>query len=330
MSKIAGAIDSEMGARLSPTLIALEQLRALLDGDDEVSIPGVVVAGAQSAGKSSVLEAIAGMKLPRGQNITTRVPLILSLQQLPGAPTHALISGEAEMSEAKKIDIADVGAEIEAFTAKLAGAGTGVRQTPIYLRVVRSSGPTLTLIDLPGITHNSEDESQDIHTETVALVKKYIENENMVILVVIPAMDDFANAEAIALAKKYDPEGRRTLGVVTKVDNVQTGCGIKAKLMMDRGQVQLQLGFIAVVNRTPVEVANDTPAEEVRARERHFFETNSEVAGLEKEFWGLDTLVERIVGIQAERVQAVSDIKKQEKSRDPVKRKVFVSCCCFC
>ena len=162
MSKIAGAIDSEMGARLSPTLIALEQLRALLDGDDEVSVPGIVVAGAQSAGKSSVLEAIAGMKLPRGQNITTRVPLILSLQQLPGAPTHALISGEAGMIEAKKIDLADVGAEIEAFTAKLAGAGTGVRQTPIYLLAVRSSGPTLTIIDLPGITHNSEDKSQDL------------------------------------------------------------------------------------------------------------------------------------------------------------------------
>ncbi|CAM9366376.1 unnamed protein product [Laminaria digitata] len=303
---MAGAIDSEMGARLSPTLVALEQLRALLDGNDEVSIPGVVVAGAQSAGKSSVLEALAGMKLPRGQNITTRVPLILSLQQVPGAPTHALISGEAGMGDAKKIDVAEVGPEIEAFTAKLAGAGTGVRHTPIYLRIVRSSGPTLTLIDLPGITHNSEDQTQDIHTETVSLVKKYIENENMVILVVIPAMDDFANAEAIALAKKYDPEGRRTLGVVTKVDNVQAGCGIKAKLRMDPGHVQLQLGFIAVVNRTPVEVANDTSAEEVRARESFFFKTDPEVAGLEKEFWGLDTLVGRIVGIQAERVQAVS------------------------
>lgn len=71
---------------------------------------------------------------------------------------------------------------------------------------------------------------------------------------------------------------------------------------MDPGHVQLHLGFIAVVNRTPVEVANDTPAEEVRERERRFFEGHPEVVGLEKEFWGLDTLVERIVGIQADRV----------------------------
>lgn len=67
-----GAIDQEIASRLSEELGALEQLRALLQGNEEVSIPGVVVAGAQSAGKSSVLEALGGMKLPRGQNITTR------------------------------------------------------------------------------------------------------------------------------------------------------------------------------------------------------------------------------------------------------------------
>ena len=82
----------------------------------------------------------------------------------------------------------------------------------------------------------------------------------MVILAVIPAMEDFANAEAVALAKKYDPHGRRTLDVVTKVDNVQAGSGIRGKLRMEPGHVQPNLGFIAVVNRTSAEVDNDTPA----------------------------------------------------------------------
>ena len=122
----------------------------------------------------------------------------------------------------------------------------------------------------------------------------------------MPAVDDFANSEAIALAKQYDPDGRRTLGVVTKTDNVQAGCGIKSKLRMEAGHVQLNLGFIAVVNRTPIEVEEDTPAEMVRAREKQFINTNAEVTGLEKEFWGFDTLVERIVAIQAERVREVS------------------------
>lgn len=127
-----------------------------------------------------------------------------------------------------------------------------------------------------------------------------------VILACMPASSDFANCEAILLAKEFDPHGRRTLGVVTKTDDIQPGSNIKAKLQMEPRQMRLNLGFVAVINRTPIEVKNDTPAEQVRARERRFFTTNAELKGLDKEFWGMDTLVERIVAIQAERIQEVS------------------------
>ncbi|CAN0259390.1 unnamed protein product, partial [Scytosiphon promiscuus] len=173
-------IDQEIANRLGGKLGALEKLRALLQGNDEVSIPGVVVAGAQSAGKSSVLEALGGFKLPRGQNITTRCPLVLSLVAVPGAEPQAVIGGTADLSSSgKEIDIDAISDNIEKLTTELAGDGAVVSAQPIYLKITRPSGPTLTLIDLPGITHVSKD-GQDIHTETVNLVKKYIENENMV------------------------------------------------------------------------------------------------------------------------------------------------------
>ncbi|CAN0451958.1 unnamed protein product, partial [Laminaria digitata] len=140
-------------ARLSPTLEALEKLRSLLQGNSELNFPGIVVAAAQSAGRSSVLVSLARLNLPRGHNITTRVPLVVGLQSVPGAPTDTLISADAGMKGAKRFDVNDVGTEIEALPTKLAGPGTGVRDTPIYLRIVRDSGPTLTLIDLPGITY---------------------------------------------------------------------------------------------------------------------------------------------------------------------------------
>lgn len=177
----SGAIDQEIASCLSEELGALEQLRALLQGNEEVSIPGVVVAGAQSAGKSSVMEALGGMKLPRGQNITTRAPLILSLVTVPGVEPHAVISGDADLAaNGAVIDIDDVSTEIERLTNELAGDGSAVSSKPIYLKILRPSGPTLTLIDLPGITHNSANGKQDIHTETVNLVKKFISEDNMV------------------------------------------------------------------------------------------------------------------------------------------------------
>lgn len=301
----AGAIDSEFQTRMTPTLEGLERLRASQDGNAEVSVPGVVVVGAQSAGKSSVLEAITGIKLPRGQNITTRVPPNLSLQNVPGCKPHALIGSSPDSTCARVIDFTEVGQAIEGLTSDLAGDGAAVNEAPIYCWIKRDSGPTLTLTDLPGITHMCADDRQDIHTQTVSLVNKYIQEPNMVILVVVPAMEDFANAEGIKLAKAVDPDGRRTLGVVTKMDNIQPGCNIAGKLRMDGKHVKLHLGFVAVINRTPVEVEKDTPAKEVRARERHFFQTNPEVAGLEQELWGLPTLVARIVDIQMACVQQV-------------------------
>ena len=181
---MSGAIDSKSDSQLGIYLEAMEQLRVLLEGNDEVSVPGVVVAGAQSAGKSSVLEALGGMKLPRGQNITTRVPLMLNVRAVPGIVPHALIGGREDEGTRNKIEIEDISDNIEMLTNKLAGEEGGVSDNPIYLTIIRPSGPTLTLIDLPGITFNAADGSSDIHVKTVDLVKKYIRDENM--LRVIP------------------------------------------------------------------------------------------------------------------------------------------------
>lgn len=179
-SSVSGAIDNKSDSQLGVYLEAMEKLRALLEGNDEVSVPGVVVAGAQSAGKSSVLEALGGMKLPRGQNITTRVPLVLNVRAVHGTVQHALIGGVEDEGTRKKIEIDDISDNIEALTNELAGGGGGVSDTPIYLTIIRPSGPNLTLIDLPGITFNAADGSSDIHEKTVDLVKKYIRDENMV------------------------------------------------------------------------------------------------------------------------------------------------------
>lgn len=132
---------------------------------------------------------------------------------------------------------------------------------------------------------------------------------------VMPAMSDFDNSEALKEAVKFDPDGRRTLGVVTKTDDVRPGCGIRAKLRMKDGRGRPHLGYIAVVNRTPTE--QDASAEEIRKKERKFFSTNPELVGLEKRYWGLHTLVERVVEIQKERVEEVSTRRRESVTYYP-------------
>ncbi|KAL3221723.1 hypothetical protein MRX96_050207 [Rhipicephalus microplus] len=49
-------------------------------GADALQLPQIVVVGAQSSGKSSVLESLVGRDfLPRGSGIVTRRPVVLQL-----------------------------------------------------------------------------------------------------------------------------------------------------------------------------------------------------------------------------------------------------------
>ena len=91
-----------------------------------ISVPGVVVVGAQSAGKSSVLESLSGIQLPRGETITTRVPLLLRLENDPNMQTgefRAFISKSANMREGQEVPAANIAEKIREFTVDLAGDG---------------------------------------------------------------------------------------------------------------------------------------------------------------------------------------------------------------
>lgn len=67
-----------------------------------------------------------------------------------------------------------------------------------------------------------------------------------IILCVLPVTQDFATQEALNMAKKHDPDGHRTIGVVTKIDMCQKD-GIRRNLEATApGCVKLRLGFVAV------------------------------------------------------------------------------------
>lgn len=77
------------------------------------------------------------------------------------------------------------------------------------------------------------------------MISRYITGDSKVILCAIPANTDFVTSAAVKLASSVDPQGLRTLGVVTKID--QSTGSIKRKLEgLDGSDVSLKLGFVAV------------------------------------------------------------------------------------
>ena len=68
---------------IRPLLDAVDSLRDLMITKEGIQLPTIVVVGDQLSGKSSVLESLAGINLPCGLGICTRVPLIMRLQHQP-------------------------------------------------------------------------------------------------------------------------------------------------------------------------------------------------------------------------------------------------------
>ncbi|KAI2616446.1 Dynamin central region-domain-containing protein [Hypomontagnella submonticulosa] len=255
-------------------------------GTDSLDLPQIVVVGSQSAGKSSVLENIVGRDfLPRGSGIVTRRPLILQLinvEEDPSEPdlhaayrnpTQARRSEWAEfhhIPSRRFTDFADVKREIESETSRVAGNNKGINRQPINLKIYSPHVLSLTLVDLPGLTKVPiGDQPPDIEKQTRTLISEYIAKPNSIILAVSPANVDIVNSEALKLARHVDPLGRRTIGVLTKVDLMDHGTNA---LDILSGRVYpLKLGFIGVVNRSQQDIQGNRPMEEALKAEAEFF-----------------------------------------------------------
>ncbi|XP_077373429.1 dynamin-1-like protein isoform X4 [Festucalex cinctus] len=233
-------------------------------GADIIQLPQIVVVGTQSSGKSSVLESLVGRDvLPRGTGIVTRRPLIFQLVHIDSEDRRKTneengIDGEEWgkfLHTKNKIytNFEEIRQEIEAETERISGINKGISDEPIHLKVFSPNVVNLTLVDLPGITKVPVgDQPKDIEIQIRELIVKYISNPNSIILAVTAANTDMATSEALKVAREVDPDGRRTLAVVTKLDLMDAGTDAMDILM---GRViPVKLGIIGVVNRSQLDI----------------------------------------------------------------------------
>ena len=107
------------------------------------------------------------------------------------------------------------------------GKNAGISAQPINLRIYSPNVLTLTLVDLPGLTKNPVgDQPRDIERQIREMLLKFISKPNAVILAVTAANTDLANSDGLKLAAEVDPEGNRTVGVLTKVDLMDAGTDV--------------------------------------------------------------------------------------------------------
>ncbi|XP_061554742.1 dynamin-1a isoform X9 [Phycodurus eques] len=251
---------------LIPLVNRMQDAFSAIGQNANLDLPQIAVVGGQSAGKSSVLENFVGKDfLPRGSGIVTRRPLVLQLMNCPTEYAEFL-----HCKGKKFTDFDEVRQEIEAETDRMTGANKGISPVPINLRVYSPHVLNLTLVDLPGMTKVPVgDQPADIETQIRDMLLQFVTKDNSLMLAVSPANSDLANSDALKIAKEVDPQGMRTIGVITKLDLMDEGTD--AKDILENKLLPLRRGYVGVVNRSQKDIDGKKDITAALSAERKFF-----------------------------------------------------------
>ena len=267
-----------------------------------IKLPRIATLGTQSSGKSSVLESIVGLNfLPRGEGVVTRRPLELRLvhtydQSKPWA--------KFEGSETKYQNFDEVRRNIERLTDEVAGRNKEIVDDPIVLTIYSGTCPDLTLIDLPGITRIPvAGQPKDIERITKEMAYRYVSDPRTIILCVIPSNQDMSVSEALQMAKKVDPQGIRTLGVLTKIDIMDKGTN--AAKMLNGQEVPLRLGYVGVKNRSQHDIVSNMTVEQALREEEIYFSQHEVYSTLPQKLLGTQNLTKRVTNVLFTHIKAL-------------------------
>ncbi|KAI3392113.1 hypothetical protein diail_6156 [Diaporthe ilicicola] len=253
----------------------IDKLRELNVGSI-ISLPQIVVVGDQSSGKSSVLESLTGFSFPRATELCTRYATQISCRREPQFSVSITIIPRPDaddvvkqrlrkfhryLDEMNAENLADIFAEanhamgIRSGGDSLNDADDGLvtfSEDILRIEINGPDQPGLTVIDVPGIFRTATPgltTDSDI-TLVTSMVKRYMKDPRTMILAVIPCNVDIATQEILNLAKDADPNGSRTMGVLTKPDLVIERAMQQNILNLVQGKrLDLKLGYCVVKNR---------------------------------------------------------------------------------
>lgn len=296
---------------------------------DNVKLPQICVVGDQSAGKSSVLEAITGTPFPRDAGACTRFATEIRLRRAPEASLTVSIipdknrdlkAQEALRSFGGNVDHQMDFEQLMRYAVDLiAPKNIPGRFAARDILVVEKRGPDmplLTLVDLPGLVRNAnKDQSLDDIRTIETLCERYMKSSRTIILAVVGGNTDYVQAPILTKARQYDPTGSRTIGVLTKPDLTES-IGLEDKfidLVTNKDTANyFQLGWYVLLNPGPREAGQPWPsARERRQKEEDFF-GRGKWRSLPESMCGADALKQKLsVQLQRHIGRHVKTLRRQ-------------------
>ncbi|KAK4459417.1 interferon-induced GTP-binding protein Mx [Cladorrhinum samala] len=311
-----------MVTRLESSLDAQElagEQRALLDLIDKlqfaqldnVKLPQIVVVGDQSAGKSSVLEAITGTPFPRDAGACTRFATEIRLRRAPVSSIKVSVIPDKNRPFAEQERLAQFGGMVNpnmrfedlmrAAVDLIAPKNIPGRFAARDILVVEKRGPDmplLTLVDLPGLVRNANNDQslEDIKT-IAALSDRYMKSSRTIILAVVGGNSDYVQAPILTKARRFDPNGSRTIGVLTKPDLTES-IGLQDKfidLVLNKDKRNdFKLGWYVLLNPGPREPGQPWPSLEERREAEDAFFSSGKWSTLPRSICGTRALMQKL------------------------------------
>ncbi|KAF7324988.1 hypothetical protein MKEN_00541200 [Mycena kentingensis (nom. inval.)] len=294
----------------------------------DIDLPRIAVIGSQSAGKSSLIESISGVSLPRSSGTCTRCPTEcrLSRSDEPWKCTvelrfikdkHGVALGQPRTevfgdAVSEKADVEDRIRRAQRAILNPSKPAASFLEDDIiedgqphelsfsmnYISlsisgICRSSTSRVRLIASVRSGASGNDDIRMVET----LITYYISKPSCLILLTVNCETDFENQGAHHLTKQYDPEGKRTVGVLTKPDRIQSGDEEVWLPLLRNEQEPLENNWYTVKQPTTKDITDGVTWAQAREREKQFFLTKAPWSSLDSmyhKYLGTANLVERL------------------------------------
>ncbi|KAG5642512.1 hypothetical protein DXG03_002613 [Asterophora parasitica] len=338
----------------------------------DIDLPQIAVIGSQSAGKSSLIESISGITLPRAAGTCTRCPTECRLSRSPGAwkctvSLRIFEDGKFRTEAFGEVITKKSDVEERIRRAQWAILNPGIRTTrgskyflteddhgaaleltfsnnSVSLQISGPDVADLSFCDLPGLIAGVGSTGNTGDIDLVKnLVSSYIKRPSCIILLTVACESeylvrflmpmgavadrflpaDFQNQGAQEIAKLHDPDGKRTIGVLTKPDRIPPG-EEHNWISLIRGEKEaLDNGWYCVKQPGSDQIKKGITWAHARKSEGEFFQSTaawSELDPMYHKYLRTENLVERLSSILSDLIS-----KRLPEIQDEIERSILAT-----